>query len=127
MSADSTSRPVVFRRTERLLRVVLYAGSLGGIVLIVAVVLGLLRLLAFGFAVALFAVGGALLMLLPLFWRWHRRVQQLHRVAESNPAALREQVQQMQKVDPQWLATGAVAGLVLAAAIVAFAFVLLRG
>jgi hypothetical protein len=126
MSDESTHSAVAFPRTERLLRVLLYIGSLGGIVLIAAVVLGLMHLMAPVLAVVLFGVGGLLVMQLLLFWRWQRRVRQLHRLAESNPAVLREQVQQMQKLDPRWLATGAVAGLFLAAAVVAFAIVLLR-
>jgi len=127
MSADSTGRAVEFPRTERLLRLFLYAGSVGGIVLAVAVVLGLLRVLAPGIAVALFATGGGLMMLLLLFWRGQHRIRLLRRVAETNPGTLRERVRQMQKVDFRWLATGAVAGLVLAAATVAFAVALLHG
>jgi hypothetical protein len=127
MSGDSIGRALEFPRTERLLRLFLYGGSIGGIVLIVAVVLGLLRVQAPGVAVALFATGGGLMMLLLLFWRGQHRIRLLRRVAETNPGALHERVQQMQKVDFRWLATGAVAGLVLAAATVAFTVVLLHG
>lgn len=117
----------VFPRTERALRVFLYVGILGGILLVSAFVLGLTRLIAASLAVVMFGVGGYLLLFfLLLYWRGRSRIRQLRCAIVANQTAVPEMIEQMRKVDPRWLAVGALVGLALAAGTIAFAVVLLR-
>jgi len=128
MMNDVTGAPeVVFPRTERALRVFVYMGILGGILFVSAFVLGLTRLIAASLAVVMFGVGGYLLLFfLLLYWRGRSRIRQLRCVMEANQTAVPEMIEQMRKVDPRWLAVGALVGLALAAGTIAFAVVLLR-
>ncbi len=128
MTNDVTGAPgAVFPRTERALRVFHYMGILGGIFLVSAFVLGLTRLIAASLAVVMFGVGGYLLLFfLLLYWRGRSRIRQLRCAMEANQTAVPDMIEQMRKVDPRWLAVGALVGLALAAATIAFAVVLLR-
>jgi hypothetical protein len=128
MTNDVTGAPeAVFPRTGRALRVFLYLGILGGILLVSAFVLGLTRLIAASLAVVMFGVGGYLLLsFLLLYWRGRSRIRQLRCAMEANQTAVPEMIEQMRKVDLRWLAVGALVGLVLAAGTIAFAVVLLR-
>src|SRR5260370_13296250 len=117
---------VVFRRTERVLRIFLYVGIVGGIVLVSALVLGLSHAIASVLAVVIFGVGGWGLFFLPLYWRGRSRIRDLRRAAKANQtAAIPEMVEQMRKLDPGWLAVGGLLGLALAAATIAVCLVFL--
>jgi len=126
-STDSNRRAVEFGRAERVLRIFLCLGILGGIVLALALVLGLSHVIASVLAVVMFGVGGYLLFFLPLYWRGRSRIRRVHRAAKVNQlAAIPEIVEQMRKVDPRWLAVGGLLGLALAVATIVFALVVVH-
>jgi uncharacterized membrane protein len=121
------SSALVFRRTERVTRIFLYAGGFGAIVLVSAFVLGVSHVIAPIFAVVMFGLGGCLLMFLALYWRGRSRIRNLRRAMKANQTdAIPGMVEQMRKSDPRWLALGGLVGLAVAAATIAFALLLLR-
>ena len=124
MTNDVTGQKRVFPRTEGPRESSSLWESSGGILLVSAFVLGLTRLIADSLAVVMFGVGGYLLLcFLLLYWRGRSRIRQLRCAMEANQTAVPEMIEQMRKVDPRWLAVGALVGLALAAGTIAFAVV----
>ena len=123
-SSASNSRQ--FPLTQLVLRVFFLLGTVGGIAVAAAVVLGLRGSIPPGVAIAVFAVGGLLTFLLAQYWRGRRRLNQVRRAWAADPKTGARLVSDFRRVDPRWLAVGAALGLCLAASTLGFAAILLN-